>query len=146
MKPLFTTLSWWIHVIRLSKPTEYTTSGANHSVHYGLRVTVTCQCRLIIFNKRTAPVGGVDQREGYACVREGVTCKSSAPCPHFCCEAKAALKNHLLKTTTTTTRRLGFQCPTEIKTQKLTGRNTTSALPKEGTVRLAINVKNTAIL
>ena len=54
-------LSWWTHVIHLSKPLERTIPNMNLNVNYGLWVIVICQCSFISCNKCAALVWDSDR-------------------------------------------------------------------------------------
>lgn len=64
VKLLCMILLWWIHLINLSKPIEFTTSIVNHNGHHGLWVTVMCGDRFVSFNKCTTLVGEGESGEG----------------------------------------------------------------------------------
>ena len=65
-------LKWWIRlIIHLSKPTECAAPTVNPSANYGLRVSVTCQCRFLGWNKCAILVGDVENEGSFAYVEAG---------------------------------------------------------------------------
>ena len=77
---------WWILIVLLSTPTEWT--RVKHNVNYGLGLTWHACVQFISYNKHITLVENAENTGGYTPVER----ENSVSSPQFCCESKT-LKN-----------------------------------------------------